>query len=184
MSTTFDGSTGETGLADPGAQDTPVAPFSALDALTEQLEHRDDEAERVTDVEIPGLDWRLVCATDFPYADYKNWQKAALPRNQRNGRKTNPLDLDQAVLGTQILLHTCEGIEFRTSTGAWHPLLDGAEPMTLKSVAFMRHLRQVDPAVAIRKLFGREAAIVAAGNKVGRASGWMSDDDAEVDPTD
>lgn len=198
--TVFDGSTGahaapspyvgsggyDNDFPPPAAPPIPDPPFDAFESLREQLAERDDESERTTNVEIPGVGWRLICAIDFTYARYKEWQKAALPRNQRNGRKVNVLDMDQAALSYFVLLNTCEGVEYRRSDGEWEPLIDnGGQPATLQSNILMTKMNVMDPRVLVNKLFGLDSRLIRAGNEVITAAGYGDpEDDADAsDPT-
>lgn len=187
----FDGSTSseppQGGLAydapvyDPPA--TPASPeFDAFEALRESMEDRDEETSVA--VEVPGIDWRLVCRTGFEYREYRDWQKAALPRSQRNGRKVNPLDMDQALLAHLTLLNTCSTIEYRRGDGGWVPLTGpNGDTIALRDPAFLERMGAVDPRVMVRRLFGGDGHLIAAGQKVIVAAGYGGDDDAE-DPTD
>lgn len=194
--TTFDGTTG--GYAPDRSQhydnDFPAPPstveqsepFDAFESLREQLAERDDEAERTTTVEIPGIGWRLICATDFEYPAYMSWQKAALPKSQRNGRRANPLDMNQAVLAHQVLFNTCEAIEYRVNGGDWQRLTEAdGQPTVLQSPTLMTRMGVVDPRVLVRKMFGKDAALIAAGTKVITEAGYGEPDSGSdvEDPT-
>lgn len=183
---TFDGSHAPTHdgfLNAPSELDAP--PFDALAALREQLEERAEQTENICYVDIPGLGWRLVCSLDFPYSQYARWQKASLPANQRNRtRGPNMLDLDQAMLSRFVLLGTCQGVEYRASTGEWVSVLDSnSNPIKPDSTEMMQRFGEVDPGVFLRKLFGGDAAVMRAGESVMRAAGWMEAEDADTDPT-
>ena len=170
-------------LTDSSEQD--MAPFDALAALREQLEERSEQTENTCYVDIPGLGWRLMCSLDFPYSQYARWQKASLPANQRNrSRGPNLLDLDQAMLSRYVLLGTCQGVEYRDSTGEWIAVLDGqGNAIKPDSPDMMARFGEVDPGVFLRRLFGGDAAVMRAGEVVMRAAGWMEADDPETDPT-
>lgn len=193
--TTFDGSSGPPAsdryqphaprypeqLLEPAVEE---APFDALAALREQLDERTDE--NTCYVDVPGLGWRLVCDADFPYSQYARWQKASFPVSQRNRRKgPNLLDLDQAVLSRLVLLGTCRGMEFQDSHGQWQTLLTSSgAPMTPDSGEIMQRFNEVDPGAFLRRLFGTDAQVMRAGEKVLKAAGWMEDDGDEAeDPT-
>jgi hypothetical protein len=159
--------------------------FDALDALREQMDARDEE-EQVAHVDVPGLGWRLVCDLDFQFAQFKDWQKMALPPSQRGGRKVNMLDMDQAILMLNVLLGTCRGLEYRTRDGKeWRALLsrDGGEPLTLVSPELLDTFNVMDGQTLIRKLFRSDAQLVKAGQQVVTEAGWNEDGDAGVDPT-
>lgn len=190
--TTFDGSTVATserldpinGL--PAGPPEPIEAFDPLESLREQLAERDEEEERTTPVLVPGIGWRLQCAIDFDYPTYKEWQKAALPRKQRNGRRVNMLDLDQAALAVTVLVSTCEAIQYRDAAGNWHTMTDPDDSATtLESSALLSRFQVMDPRLFARKLFGRDAPLVAAGMEVIQAAGWDEPDGgaAEGDPT-
>jgi hypothetical protein len=189
---TFDGSTGTRAPRSDGLEpaadadmfaDAVDTPYDALASLRDSMAQRDEE-DPTTTVEIPGLGWRLVCSTDMPYPTYAKWQKASFPRAQRSGRKVNPLDMDQAVLSTFVLLGTCVGMEYRhRASGEWLPLMDSrGEPMLPNSREIMDMFNQVDEKAFIRKLFRNDANVTKAGTKVMEAAGWKESDDE--DPTD
>lgn len=161
----------------------PEPEFDALANLQEQMRDRDEVDTTIT-VDIPGLGWRLVCETDMPYPDYAKWQKTSFPRAQRNGRKVNPLDLDQSLLSTLVLLGTCVGMQYRErGTGEWVPMLDSHDqPMLPNSREIMDRFHQVDEKAFMRKLFGTDSHLTRAGTRVIEAAGWK-DDDAD-DPTE
>lgn len=161
----------------------PAEGFDAFEALREQLSERDEDAGRTTPIEVPGIGWRLICAVDFEYEQYKEWQKAALPKNQRNGRKLNPLDMNQATLAYLVLLNTCEGIEFQRKDGEWESLADGDGSATLKSSMLLTRMNVVDPRVLVRKMFGGDGRLIIAGQKVIAAAGYAGGDDDAQDPT-
>lgn len=191
--TTFDGSTvaaperPDSGNGLPAGPPGPIEAFDPLESLREQLAERDENEERTTTVPVPGVGWRLVCAIDFEFPEYKDWQKSALPRNQRNGRRVNMLDLDQAVLACTVLTRTCEEIQYQDSAGTWHTMVEPDDsPTTLASGALLTRFNLMDPRLFVRKLFGqRDAALIAASMEVIRAAGWDEPDGgaAEEDPT-
>lgn len=197
--TTFDASTTTSGQlpvsgSDPASQANGSAPATPvenavpelgtmLDSLQNQLETR--EIDDTTTVEVPGMPLRLVCTIDFPYNKFAQWQKAALPRGQRNGRKTNMFDLDRCLLSIFVLLGTCQGMEYRTSSGEWLPMTkpDGS-PLRPDSSEFLARFNQVDARSFLRTLFGGEAGVTRAGEAVTRAAGWTEDsvdDDGDDD---
>lgn len=191
--TTFDASTTTSGQlpvsSAPTAAPDPVVPEDVmpelgtmLDALQTQLDER--VIDNTTTVEVPGMPLRLVCVIDFPYNQFAQWQKAALPRKQRNGRKTNLFDLDRSLLSIFVLLGTCQGMEYRTRSGEWLPMNkpDGT-PLRPDSTEFLARFNQVDPKSFLRKLFGGEAGVTRAGEAVTRAAGW-TDDDVDDDGDD
>lgn len=186
--TVFDGSAvgAGTGPATDGPNDL-APPYDALAMLREQVEERDSEEQSTCSVEVPGLGWRLVCDITFPYAKYMEWQKLALPKNQRNGRRTNPLSLNQADLALSVLLNTCVEVQYqRTDPNEWETLCDSAgAPLLPGSDSLLRQFNVVDPRSFMRKLFGqgREARLVEASQKVVAKAGWVEGDDGDEDPT-
>jgi hypothetical protein len=195
--TTFDGSTGahvapdrsqhyDNDFPPPAAPPLPAeTPFDAFEALRESLAQRDEEVDRTTTVEVPGIGWRLVCAIDFEYGVYKNWQKAALPKSQRGGRNPNVLDMDQAVLAYLALFNTCEAIEYRINGGDWQPLIESdGQPATLQSSMLMNRMNVMDPRTLVGRMFGGDAALIRAGARVITAAGYAAFEDDAEDPTD
>lgn len=195
--TTFDGATSTHETPPPAGPDAagggpalePDVAFDAFEVLRDQLDERDENDEDfadVTHVDIPGLGWRLVCSLDFPYERYQQWQKNALPKNQRNGRKTNPLDLNQATLSYLVLLNTCVGVEYRRNSG-WAPLTEpDGSPCTLQSPTLLNRMGVVDPRLLARKLFKGDGRLIAGGQKVITDAGYTGESDAEAaeDPTE
>lgn len=169
------------GWPEPVAPDTQGDPFDALDMLREQVRQREADAERTAPIEIPGIGWRLICATDFEYARYKTWQKAAL----RGPRKRVPdlFDLDQPVLGQLMLVNTCESLEWRRGDGEWQTLTgkDG-EPLTLKSPELLEKFNVIDPRSLVRALYHTDAALIQAMTVLVEKSGYAPDDDEDGEP--
>ena len=166
------------------AEPVGLAGLSALDALDAQIQERDEEESTTTPVEIPGLEGvRLLCSTVVPYEDYQRWQKAAIPPADRRKKRINGLSMSQMVLTCMVLRNTCEAIEHLVGD-QWQPMLgtDG-EPFTLESDELLRRYGIIDPDLFVKRLFGRDPAVLAAGETVMKASGWLEDDDDDADPT-
>lgn len=193
--TTFDGSTEDSGRGEvplPADHLPASEPFDALAMLRESVDEREGAAERTITVDIPGLSWRLVCAIDFTYAQFKKWQMNSLPVKKRRTAKVSPFDLNQAVLAREVLINTCEGMEFlHPETREWTPLVDGNDqPMTLTSSATMARFNVVDPRELVWRIFGRmDAHLIKASEEVAIAAGYIEGDsendgevDGEVDP--
>lgn len=169
-----------------GGNGAALEPFDALAMLREQVEARESTEADTTAIEVPGIGWRLLCDITFPYAQYAAWQTAALPKNQRNGRRPNVLKMDQTALAFSILLNTCVEIQYqRTGTEEWESLTDShGEPLLPNSDALLRQFNVVDPRSFLRKLFGREARLVEASQLVVTRAGWMEGDGSDdEDPT-
>lgn len=197
--TTFDVSTGRANTGPVPAspvpaeldEDGPMGQIPALDSMLDQLHEQLDarEIDNTVTVDVPGMGLRLVCQIDFPYNKYAAWQKASFPRNQRNGRKTNPLDMDRAALSTFVLLNTCVGMEYRTSGGDWLAMTkpDGSA-LRPDSTEFLARFNQVDARSFLRKLFGGDAGMMRAGEHVIEEAGWseaqMVGGEDEDDPLD
>lgn len=188
--TTFDG-TPAGAHAGPFDGEFPSPPpaesrFDAFELLREQLDERDEEFKRTVYVEVPGIGWRLECAIDFGYPAYKEWQKASLPRSQRNGRKVNALDMDQALLSHFVLFNTCEGIEYqRSDNGEWESLTeDNDQPATLQSGKMLTRMNVVDPRLLTKRLFLSDARLIRAGTKVITEAGFAEPEEGDIaDPT-
>jgi hypothetical protein len=160
--------------------------FDALTMLRDQVEERDESDDDLYPVEVPGIGWRLMCDINFPYSKYAAWQSAALPKSQRNGRRVNVLKLDQTELAFNILLNTCTELQYRRNgSGEWEALTasDGS-PLLPSSDALLRRFNVVDPRSFLRKLYGREARLVEASQKIAAKAGWVEGDDDDEDPTD
>jgi hypothetical protein len=193
--TTFDASamTGPAITAEPTATNGAAADtFDALAMLREQVQDRDQREDDFCLVEVPGIGWRLMCAIDFTYAQYAKWQKAAFPREQRNGRKTNPFDLNQTELAFSVLLNTCCELQYRRGESEeWQTLADDhGAPLLPTSDALLRKFNVVDPRSFLRKLYRREARLIEASQRVAAAAGMLegdflkNDDDGDDDAED
>lgn len=183
---TFDAST-STGTAAPAAppadpaaeREQAVHGLSALDQLAAQIEERDQEEETTVAVEIPGLDVRLVCSTVAPYEEYKRWQMASFPPKERRSRRPRPMAMSQLYLSCTVLASTCEAIEYKAGE-QWKPLLDSSgQPYTLESDELLHRYGVLDSHQLVQKLFGRDARVLAAGEKVMVASSWVEDDESD-----
>jgi hypothetical protein len=164
-------------------------PLSALGMLAEQIAER--TIARTTTVEIPQTQWRLVCALDYPLETYKRWQLASVPRAMRRSSKLAPIDIDQFRLAVLTLTNTCHAFEYRNGAGEWVPLVNGdGEPLTLATPQLFAMLSDRlgqpigDATTLLRKLFGRESAIVKAADHVNTEAGWGLEEPGESDPLD
>ena len=172
----------------PTVNGAPAETFDALSMLREQVAERDDGEDDLCPIEVPGLGWRLMCDITFPYSKFAAWQTAALPKNQRNGRKVNMLKLDQTGLAFSVLLGTCVELQYERvpGSGDWETLVasDGT-PLLPTSDALLRTFNVVDPRSFLRSIYGREARLVEASQRVAAKAGWLEDDedDDDADPT-
>lgn len=187
---TFDGSSGhlpdgqfdDTPAAvpggDPAYQSEPKSSGSSLDMLFDALSQREREAEKLFPVEIPGLDVRIMCSLDIQYADWKDMQIKAIPREKR--KKPNPLDINQRTLCLLVLQHTAQHLEIRRqSNGEWMAITDDhGEVVPFGGDAMLRRFGQMDVASLVDKLFdGNDGHILRAGTRVINASGYGDEAD-------
>jgi hypothetical protein len=188
---TFDGATPSHQVVDEVADFSApekeiLSPISALERLQREVEEKEAEEAELFPVEIPGLDWRLMCSLDFSSGQWESWQRAAIPKNKR--RRPSPVDLQQGVLCKLVLVNTCESLEYKDSNGEWQvlPGRDG-DPLTLASDELLTRFNQMDPESLLAKLFGkRDAHILRAGQAVINAAGFGDPEEelgATEDPT-
>lgn len=184
--TTFDGSSAPAPARvhdyQPVAEETaPVV--SALDMLRAEVEQRDSQERELLPVEVPGLPVRLMCRTDFSAAEWESWQKLAIPAAKRKSRNLSPTDMQQHVLYSLVLVNTCEHLEYRSGQD-WQPITGkDQEPLNLASREMLDRFGQMDAASLVRKLFGRDAALLRAGQRVVNASGYGDEEDGGENPT-
>lgn len=168
------------------------AGLDALDLLREAVQEREAApAPELVEVPIPGLGWRLKCDPDFSYAQYRDWQKAALPTKQRAGKRPpNALDMDRALTASLVLVNTCVGVEMQRRDGEWTTVVNSrGDAVSLRDREFLDRFNMVDPRSLLRKLFtlpGRsaDAALIKAGDLVVTAAGYADDESEDEDPTD
>lgn len=191
MTTTFDGSTGPAHGApeelpqarawSPAAEE--VAPDSLLDQLRARVEHRDETEPQEWIKEVPGLDIRLVLDPDIENSDFQRWMKQATPRTKGRGRGgVNPMAMDQLQLASRALTAQCIRLEMKRD-GEWRPMTgrDG-EAYTLDSQELLRTFNVMDSTSVLRKLFGRDARVIDAGQELLAEAGYLGDDAEDDDP--
>lgn len=194
--TSFDGSTGEPAYpttapeekGDAGVQDYSP-PVSALDLLRTEVLEREAEDEELFPVEIPGLNVRLMCSLDFSATDWEKWQRLSIPKEKR--RRPVATDIQQGVLATLVLTHTCQHLEYRGPEGTWAPITgNDGEPLALDSDEMLRKFNQMTARAMVEKLFKRDAWLLNAGQSVVNASGYggpegeaMAAEGADENPT-
>jgi hypothetical protein len=192
---TFDGSTGGHALLTDTDTDIEMQGFSgvsSLDILRDALAQQQG-IEDCT-VSVPGVPIRLVCHPDIPSKQMSNWQRKALPVNKRSASNVSPLDMDQGLFLSTILVKTTVRVEVedRAQPGRWTTIADqDGNPLTFADGALLSTLGAMDAGTAIKRLFPRDADAARAANEVLAASGWnenaqgrlLAGDDDE-DPTD
>lgn len=160
-----------------------VTPDSLLDQLRERVAERDEAEPSEWFKEIPGIGVRLVCDPDIEADDYQRWLKQARPRGKGGRRAANvgPMDLDQfalsvrALTATNVRLEIKRGAQWRPMTGAQGGVLD------LESRELLDTFGVMDSASALRKLFGRDARIIDAGQELLTEAGYLGGDDDDDD---
>lgn len=184
--TTFDGSTRHTDWtppSEPDPMDGNVMPIDTLDLLREQIAAQEAESDRPTStiVDVPGGAIRLVCTNDIPSKQISRWNSKALPVKRRKATQVSPLEIDQNVLNSSILIDTCQHIEVLRD-GQWVPITDtDGEFLGFRDQPLLRVFGAVDPAAAIKKLFPRDADLIHAGQDVLRGAGWGDEDGDDVE---
>lgn len=194
MTTTFDGSTGSGPAPDahlpqaqawsPAAEE--LAPDSLLDQLRERVEERDETEPQEWIKEIPKVGIRLVLDPDIANEDFQRWMKAATPRGKGRGRaaSANPMAMDQLQLSARALTAQCIRLEIKDrNSDVWRPMIgsDG-DPMRPDSRELLRTFSVMDSASLLRKLFGRDAKVIDAGQELLQEAGYLGDDADEDDP--
>jgi hypothetical protein len=141
-------------------------------------------------VEVPDIPLRLICSTDIESRQITSWQRKALPPQLRNASQVSPLAMDQANFNASVLINTCLRIEVKSvKDGAWRAITDEqGNVLTLADKAVWAELGALDSRSTVKKMFGRDADLMRAGQKVLNAAGWTEnrllglDEDTE-DPT-
>lgn len=183
MTRTFDGSSGSLEAEVPGTrydyepEREPQPGGDSLDMLLDVVAQREAEAEELYPVEIPGLGVRLMCALDFEYTDWQDWQVKSVPREKR--KKPNPMDINQLQLCTRVLASTCQHLEHKRPDGEWVPIIsqDGS-PVAFGSDEMLRKFGQMDTSSLLRKLFGgSDGHVLRAGMRVISAAGYGDEAD-------
>jgi hypothetical protein len=196
-STTFDGSSGPS----PAPRSTPAAPAptgeatawgatldaDAPDALLDQLrarvEERNEADPQEWTKEVPKVWIRLVCDPDIENGDFQRWTNQAMPRKGRTrGRAANPMAMDQLALAARALTATNIRLELKGDSG-WRPMTgrDG-DVLTLESDELLRTFNVMDSTSVLRKLFGRDARVIDAGQELLAEAGYLGDDTDPDDP--
>lgn len=201
MTTTFDGSTG--GVPQPPASDprveqhdpaaaeasawgpssTPDAPESLLDQLFERVSEREEAETPEWVKEVPKIGIRLVFDTDIDNAEFQRWMKAAQPKGRRRQR-AGAFDMDQLALSTRALIAKNLRIEVKGADGkAWNTLTaQSGEALTLESPELLRRFNALDAGFLLKKLFGRDAFVIDAGNELLEEAGYLGDGVDDDDP--
>lgn len=186
--TVFDTSTGATQPAElpeaapfePGAADTPD---SLLDQLRARVDERDEAEPSEWCKEIKGVGIRLVCDPDIDAEDYQRWVKQA-QRRGKGGRRvmTSALDLDQFALSVRALDATCVRLEIKHGDG-WKPMTGvKGDTLALDSRELLGVFNVMDSASVLRKLFGRDARVIDAGQELLTEAGYLGGDDDDDNP--
>jgi hypothetical protein len=198
--TEFDGSSGATAVpfgsavatADNGQAPAEAAPFrpaahdaltSMLDVVRERVEARDVEEYDPWQYEIKGIGVRLVCDPRIENADYQRWVKSALPKQRGRQRPRGAMDLDQLALSAKAIAASNLRVEvLRKETGEWVAVTDNrsGEVLTLEDDGMLRAFNVMDSVSMLRKLFGRDADVINAGQDLLAVAGYLeSDDDSD-----
>lgn len=163
----------------------PSAPLdSLLDQLRERVAERDESDPQEWVKEIPKVGIRLVCDPDIEAEDYQRWVKGAQARG-RGGRRralTSALDLDQFALSVRALTATCLRLEIHDGE-KWRPMTGArSDVLNLESTELLRTFGVMDSASVLRKLFGRDARIIDAGQELLTEAGYLGGDDDDDNP--
>lgn len=156
-------------------------PSSMLDLLRDRVESRESEETEPWVHEIPALGLRLVCDPRIDNADYQRWMKASLPRGRgARNRQFNGMDIDTLALSARAITHTNLRVEVQNKDKFWIPITDGTDPtpLSLDDSAMLRTFNVMDSISLLRKLFGRDAALINAGQALLAEAGYL---DADVD---
>lgn len=194
MTSTFDASTGGAHAAGPdeptavpftpAVADPPVSADSLLDRLRDRVAERDEAEPDEWFKEVPGVGIRLVCDLNIEADDFQRWLKSAQNRG-RSGRRravASATDLDQFGLSVRALTATCIRLDIRDDDD-WRPMTDGrGEVLTLESKELLRTFGVMDSASVLRKLFGRDARVIDAGQELLTESGYFGGDDDDENP--
>ncbi|MBC8092502.1 MAG: hypothetical protein H7Y15_11295 [Pseudonocardia sp.] len=200
---TFDGSTTGTAEARPWSPTEIIPPESdaeqrqvahdaiPLDSLLDQL--RDEVTQRDEAIALPwrhrirGTNFSLVCDPDIDNEDYQRWVKASMPKTKNRRRTPGVADMDQLALSSRAIVSANIGLDVlvRDTEDTWRSITapGSDEPLTIDSPELLATFNVMDPIALLRKLFGRDAALVDAGQELLSAAGYMGDEDDDEDPT-
>jgi hypothetical protein len=156
------------------------APMSMLDLLRDRVVERETAEVEPWEHEIAKVGIRLICDPTIEDADYRRWVRAALPRTKgRRPRQPGALDIDQLALSARAIIATNTRVDVQTRTG-WRPVTDPADPanvLTLDDPPMLRVFNVMDSVSLLRKLFGRDADVINAGQELLAAAGYLDSDD-------
>lgn len=191
--TTFNTSTDGSSTA-PVAPELPVAapfdptgsdtPDSLLDQLRARVDERDETEPSEWTKEVPKVGIRLVCDPDIEAEDYQRWVKGAQARGKGGRRRamTSALDLDQFALSVRALTATNIRLEIKRGDG-WTPMTGPqGEVLTLESRELLRTFNVMDSASVLKRLFGRDARVIDAGQELLTEAGYLGGDDDDDNP--
>jgi hypothetical protein len=167
----------------------PPEPQSILDELRADIESRDAVdvepwRHRIKDTRV-----RLACNPDIENDAYQRWFKLSLPR-KGNGRQRQqnigPADLDQLTMSAYALIESNLQVELLRK-GAddrddanWVPIRgESGDLLTLADNELQRTFNTMDAIALTRKLFGRDAYLIDAGQDLLAAAGYGGDVDTE-----
>lgn len=195
MTTTFDGSTPGAEAPETTSFGTPVTPAiaeearpdSLLDQLRDRVGDRDEDEPAEWFDEIPKVGIRLVCDPDIDAEDFRRWTRAAMGGNgpgskgRRRRSGSSPMDMSQKAIAVRALvaqnlrLEIRHGDEWRVMNGR-----DG-QALTLESNELMTTFGVMDAATLLKRLYGRDARVIEAGQGLLAEAGYLDKDDDEDD---
>lgn len=189
---TFDGSSAGTPAPittdtapPPPPVEAEIRPESLLDQLRDRVDERDESEPAEWIDEIPKVGIRLVCDPDIANEDFQRWTKSAMAGGVKAGRRRrgggNPMDMDQLRISVRALVSTNERVEMRQGK-EWQPLTgrDGS-PVTLESNDLLSAFGVMDSTLLLKKLYGRDARVIDAGQRLLAAAGYLDGDDLDDD---
>ena len=185
--TVFDATMPDTPEATPLPPEESVSPaLSSLDLLRARVS---DKATQELDdpqiaVETPDGGFRIVCSTDISHENLQRWQRAALPPAQRRSASVSPLDLNQLVFATRVLVGSWKEIQVRGTDGeTWETIRDTqGTVLGPKDKVLLDALGVLSSDLVIKKLFGRDSDVIRTSREVLSAAGWGDEVDNADDP--
>ncbi len=161
------------------------APDSLLDQLRDEIAQREESDVELWRYRIRGTNFRLVCDPDIDNEDYQRWVKASMPKAKGRRRMAAVTDMDQLTLSSYAIIGSNVGLEVlaRGTDDTWRMVTaPGGATLAVDSPELLSKFSTPDPVALLRKLFGRDAALIDGGQDLLAKAGYLGDDDDE-DPT-
>lgn len=162
-------------------------PDTLLDQIAAEVAERDEDYAEPWVKQIPRTSLRLVCDPRIENEDYQRWIRQSMPhggKNRRGPRNPSITDMNQLMMSARAIIATNIRIDvLHKPTGEWRPLMHNGEEMVLDSDPLLHKFGAMDPIVLLRRLFGRDADLIDAGQELLSAAGYLDGDGDDEDPS-